>query len=106
MILIAENEHDDQVLGGLTALLIDLGVETDSYLQEDALAAVFWSANDLELEADALTYMSKEDRVTFLLSIEDSLRASMRKAGLRTINRAIEHTQGGHAHLNARMLRS
>ena len=68
MILIAENEHDDQVLGGLTALLIDLGVETDSYLQEDALAVVFWSANDLELEADALTYMSKEDRVTFLLS--------------------------------------
>jgi len=106
MKLIAENEHDDQVLGGLTALLSDLGIETDSYLKEDALAAIFWSANDLDLETDALSYMSKEDRIAFLLSIEDSLRASMRKAGLRTINRAIEHIQGGHAHLNARMLRS
>lgn len=106
MKLIAENPHDDQVIGGLSALLNDLGVETDSYLQEDALAAVFWSANDLELEADALSYMSKEDRIAFLTSIEDSIRASMRKAGFRTINAAIARAQGGHAHLNARILRS
>ncbi len=106
MKLIAENQHDDQILLNLTALLSDLGVEVDSYRQEEALAPVFWSANELELETDALSYMSKDDRIAFLRSIEDSLRASMRKAGLRTISTAIARAQGGHAHLNARILRS
>ena len=105
MILIAENEQDDQVLGGLTALLNELNVDTDGLKHEDAFAVVFWSANDLDLETEALSYMNKEERIAFLSSIEDSLCAAMRRAGLRTINRALKHAQGGHAHLNARMLR-
>lgn len=106
MKLIAENQLDDQLISSLSALLSDLGVDVDSYCQEDAIAPVFWSANELELETDALSYMSKDDRIAFLRSIEDSLCASMRKAGFRTISSAITHAQGGHAHLNARMLRS
>ena len=106
MILIAENQHEDQLLMSLTALLTDLGVEVDSLRQEDALAPVFWSANELDLQTDALSYMSKDDRIAFLLSIEAPLRASMRKAGLRTISSKLACAQGGHAHLNARMLKS
>lgn len=106
MKLIAETPYEDQLLTSLASFLRDIGVDAESYRQEDAIAPVFWSANELELEADALSYMSKEDRIAFLSSIEISLRGAMRKAGLRHISNAIGRTQGGHAHLNARMLRS
>lgn len=105
MILLSENTHEDEILSGITALLIDLGIDADSYRREDALAPVFWSANDLELEGEALSYMSKEDRIAFLQSIEDAICACARKAGCRTIRSAVRQTQGGHAHLNARTLR-
>ena len=106
MILIAENQYEDQLLMSLTALLTDLGVNVDGLKQEDALVPMFWSANELELETAALCYMSKDDRIAFLLSIEDSLRASMRKAGFHTISSKLARAQGGQVHLNARMLKS
>ena len=105
MKLIAETQYEDQLLMSLTTFLREMGIDAEGYRQEDAIAPVFWSANELELEADALSYMSKEDRIAFLCSIEASLRSTMRRAGLRHISNAIGRAQGGHAHLNARMLR-
>ena len=105
MKLIAETSYEDQIVMSLTAFLNDLGVDAYGFRQEDTFGATFWSANELDLEVNALSYMSKEDRIAFLASIEDQLRSSMRKAGLRTISNALSHAQGGHAHLNARILR-
>ena len=104
MKLISESPVDDQLVHSLTNLLFDLGVDADPYRQEDSLAMMLWSANELELEMESLTHMTKEDKMALLLSIEDALCAAMREAGMRVISEAVSRAQGGHVHLNARTL--
>ena len=104
MKLISESPHDDQLVYSLTNLLYDIGVDADPYRQEDALAMILWSSNELELEMDALSHMTKDDKMALLISIEDAICAAMREAGMRVICEAVSRAQGGQARLNARSL--
>lgn len=104
MKLIAESQHDDQIISNLVNLLSDIGVPADGYRQEESFGLMLWSVYELDLEADTLTYMSKEDKIAFFRSIEPAMQANMRKAGLQTISKAISKAQGGRIHINARAL--
>ena len=95
MKLIAETSKENQQLCGLTALLCDLGVDVDSYEQEEAIAVAFWNAHDHMPVPDRLAAMSDADRAAFLHSIEDQLRAAMLSAGYCAIEHALDRAEKG-----------
>jgi len=99
MKLISENQYEDQVVAGLTALLCDLGVSADGYKKNEALAVTFLSPSDIELEATSI-YMTHEDQLALIHSIEDNIRTNMIAAGFETIQRAMLQAHGGKAHIN------
>ena len=95
MKLIAETRKENEQLCGLAALLCDLGVDVDSYEQEEAIAVAFLSAHDPMPVPERLAAMPEEDRISFLRSIEDSLRTAMLAAGYLAIERALDRTADG-----------
>lgn len=94
MKLISENQREDMVICGLTALLCDLGIDADGYTQQEALAATYIFPDDVTLECSSL-HMTREDQLAFLKSIEDDIRAAMLRAGYEAIERAISHAKSG-----------
>ena len=88
--LIAETQEESSKLNGLSALLLDLGIDVDSYESEEAIAVSFWNAHDHMPVPERLTAMSELDRAAFLYSIEDQLRAAMLAAGYRAIEQALD----------------
>lgn len=97
MKLIAENRKESYIVDGLCALLCDLGIAADGYRQEEAIAVTFFSAED-HCTNEILDFMTPEEQVEFLLSVEDTVRSAMLKAGNRAIHRALAHVRAGHAH--------
>lgn len=93
--LIAETQEESSKLNGLSALLLDLGIDVDSYENEEAIAVSFWNAHDHMPVPERLAAMSELDRATFLYSIEDQLRAAMLAAGYRAIERALDRAELG-----------
>ena len=93
--LIAETQEESSKLNGLSALLLDLGIDVDSYENEEAIAVSFWNAHDHMPVPERLAAMSELDRATFLYSIEDQLRAAMLAAGYRAIEHALDRTELG-----------
>lgn len=91
--LIAETHEESSKLNGLSALLLDLGIDVDSYENEEAIAVAFWNAHDHMPVPERLAAMSELDRVTFLYSIEDQLRAAMLAAGYRAIEHALDRAE-------------
>ena len=103
MKLISESQQEDRLIPGITALLIDLGIDADGYVQKDALATTFLSSNDFELlDYDFTTHMGEEDMTFLLKSIEDSLRAAMHDAAIRTTEKALHHINQGTWRLNTK----
>lgn len=103
MKLISESPQEDRLIPGVAALLIDLGIDADGYLQKDSFAATFLSSNDLELlECDFTTHMNEDEMAFFLQSIEDSLRAAMYDAAIRTTEKALRHINQGTWRLSTR----
>lgn len=90
MKLIAESDYDNQVIMGLSAFLTDIGVDVTGYRREDAIAATFWSSEDISMELAAIDLMTKYDKEAFLWSIEDSLRSAMIIAGFNEIKHRLE----------------
>lgn len=95
MKLIAETQEESSKLNGLSALLLDLGIDVDSYENEEAIAVFFWNAHDHMPAPERLAAMSELDRAAFLYSIEDQLRAAMLAAGYRAIERALDRAELG-----------
>lgn len=95
MKLIAETQEESSKLNGLSALLLDLGIDVDSYENEEAIAVSFWNAHDHMPVPERLAAMSELDRATFLYSIEDQLRAAMLAAGYRAIEHALDRAELG-----------
>lgn len=95
MKLIAETQEESSKLNGLSALLLDLGIDVDSYENEEAIAVSFWNAHDHMPVSERLAAMSELDRATFLYSIEDQLRAAMLAAGYRAIEHALDRAELG-----------
>lgn len=95
MKLIAETQEESSKLNGLSALLLDLGIDVDSYESEEAIAVSFWNAHDHMPVPERLTAMSELDRAAFLYSIEDQLRAAMLAAGYRAIEQALDRADLG-----------
>lgn len=96
MKLIAETQEESSKLNGLSALLLDLGIDVDSYENEEAIAVSFWNAHDHMPVPERLAAMSELDRaVAFLYSIEDQLRAAMLAAGYRSIEQALDRAELG-----------
>lgn len=93
--LIAETQEESSKLNGLSALLLDLGIDVDSYENEEAIAVSFWNAHDHMPVPERLAAMSELDRATFLYSIEDQLRAAMLAAGYRAIEHALDRAELG-----------
>ena len=93
--LIAETQEESSKLNGLSALLLDLGINVDSYENEEAIAVSFWNAHDHMPVPERLAAMSELDRATFLYSIEDQLRAAMLAAGYRAIEYALDRAEQG-----------
>lgn len=93
--LIAETQEESSKLNGLSALLLDLGIDVDSYENEEAIAVSFWNAHDHMPVPERLAAMSELDRAAFLYSIEDQLRAAMLAAGYRAIEQALDRAQLG-----------
>lgn len=93
--LIAETQEESSKLNGLSALLLDLGIDVDSYENEEAIAVSFWNAHDHMPVPERLAAMSELDRATFLYSIEDQLRAAMLAAGYRAIEYALDRAELG-----------
>lgn len=95
MKLIAETQEESSKLNGLSALLLDLGIDVDSYENEEAIAVSFWNAHDHMPVPERLAAMSELDRAAFLYSIEDQLRAAMLAAGYRAIEHALDRAELG-----------
>lgn len=93
--MIAETHEESSKLNGLSALLLDLGIDVDSYENEEAIAVAFWNAYDHMPIPERLAAMSELDRATFLYSIEDQLRAAMLAAGYRAIEHALDRATLG-----------
>lgn len=102
MKLIAETREESSKLNGLSALLLDLGIDVDSYENEEAIAVAFWNAHDHMPIPERLAAMSELDRATFLYSIEDQLRAAMLAAGYRAIEHALNRATLGKAPFRGR----
>lgn len=66
MKLIAETQEESSKLNGLSALLLDLGIDVDSYEYEEAIAVSFWNAHDHMPVPERLAAMSELDRAAFL----------------------------------------
>ncbi len=99
MKLIAENQYEDQVIAGLTALLCDLGVNADGYTKDEAMAVTFFTPDDFDLEASAIR-MTRDDQIALIRAIEDNIRTAMFTAGYEMIERAMNMARGGKAHLS------
>ena len=95
MKLIAETQEESSKLNGLSALLLDLGIDVDSYENEEAIAVSFWNAHVHMPVPERLAAMSELDRAAFLYSIEDQLRAAMLAAGYRAIEQALDRAELG-----------
>ena len=95
--MIAETREESFKLNGLSALLLDLGIDVDSYENEEAIAVAFWNAQDHMPIPERLAAMSELDRATFLYSIEDQLRAALLAAGYRAIEHALDRATLGKA---------
>jgi len=97
MLLIAENDKENRVLDGLAALLCDMGIDTDSYREDEAIAVTFFSTDDLSINEEFMD-MTVEEQSAFLHTIEDSMRAAMLSAGHKVISRALCHAKLGISH--------
>jgi len=97
MLLIAENEKENRVLDGLTALLCDMGIDTDSYREDEAIAVTFFSTDNLSVNEEFMD-MTVEEQSAFLHTIEDLMRSAMLSAGHRVISRALSYAKAGICH--------
>lgn len=97
MKLIAETPQESKIIDRLSVLLYDLGIITDSFRHDEAIATTFISTDDLLFD---VTYreMTAEEQAEFIHSIEDSMRAAMRTAALRAASRALLNTGLGLSH--------
>lgn len=82
--------------------MLDLGIDVNTYENEEAIAVAFWNAHDHMPIPERLAAMSELDRAAFLYSIEDQLRAAMLAAGYRAIEHALDHTTLGKAPFRGR----
>ena len=94
MKLIAENSHEDQLVPGLVALLRDLNVDACGFQRSDAIASVFWSAEDFSLELPSIKGLSKEEMTAILDDLEPELLKAMVLAGFEVIDKSLEHATG------------
>lgn len=102
MILIAENSLEDQVLPGLVNLLRDLRVDASGFHRADAVAPIFWSAEDFSLELASLKWLSKEEMTDVLKKLEPDLMEAMILSGFNVIETYLENANGIQVHKHHR----
>lgn len=98
MKLIAESSKENKILEGLSALLNDLGVETETYEQEEAIALAVLSLSDVNSMPAEIYYLSEVELQTFLYETEDHLRAIMTAAGYKALRQMLGIVAVGTSH--------
>ena len=88
MKLISENKQEDRLLQGLVLFLQDLNLDVIGHTSRDALALTYWTTQDLP------SFLSLDERESFLKSIEEDLYAAMIIAGYETIEKHLARSYG------------
>ena len=104
MKLIAETEYESQVIYRLADLLRDLGIDAEGFKREEAVAEVFWTPDDFTMELASIHNATKEDRISFLMAIEDKLRSAMITAGYEVITQELTCTHRNQLYLAHRQM--
>lgn len=94
MLLIAENALENQLIPGLTSLLRDFKVDASGFLREEAIAPIFWAAEDVALECASIKGIRKDDIEGILENLESELLEAMILAGFDVIERYLKDTTG------------
>lgn len=94
MKLIAENSLDDQLIPGLVSLLRDLKVDACGFRTEQAIAPIFWSAEDFLLDLSSVKELSKQDVTWILSNLESDLMEAMIMAGYGVIEKYLKDSKG------------
>lgn len=102
MKLISESSYEDQLVPGLVALLRDLNVDARGFQRNDAIASVFWSAEDFSLELPSIKDLSKEEMTAILDDLEPELLKAMIVAGFDVIDRSLQHATGAQVYRHHR----
>lgn len=102
MKLIAETQEESSLIEGLSALLCDLGVDTEGLRHNEAIATSFFSSEDITI-CQGTDHMTAEERISFLRSIENNVRQAMLRAGQQVIDRAVSTAQAGLSHPDRRL---
>lgn len=104
MKLIAENCLDEQILPTLVALLKDLRVEVHGFRKEEAIAPIFWSADDFSLELSSIRDLKKDEMSSILKHLEPDLQKAMILAGFQIIKNHLYKARGAVVHQHHRYL--
>lgn len=102
MKLIAETPQESRIIDRVCALLEDLGIAADGYRKNEAIAATFFSSEDI-LAGTGWQHMCPEEQEAVLCSIEDTVRRAMRTAGRRAAYRCLHNAGSGIAHPDRHM---
>lgn len=102
MILIAENEHEDQLVPRLVTLLQDLRVDACGFQRGDAIAPIFWSVDDFSLELPFIKGLPKDEMSAILSELEPELLKAMIIAGFDVIENSVKHAKGALVHKHHR----
>lgn len=97
MKLIAETPYESRIIDRLCVLLGDLGISADGYRQDEAIAATFFSSEEI-LSGTRIQNLCPEEQEAVLCSIEDTVRRAMRTAGRRAAYRCLHNAGSGIAH--------